>query len=1056
MANITFHLQQAPTGIIPRNKKVAVYIVVSQNVTTFTQASVQITGATIEAFTGSNAVYKIEFTTPASGSGTITITIPENVLSGENHNNSQTVLQVVFAPRRITTESISFALPFDNADIGGFAHSQDYVHVVDKRRRLVYAFPIDGGREVARERTVLPDILSPFNDSSNGLAIVAGHVVFSETQSNQDDIHIRFAKIGGGSSDFEDLIVKGQRIYDLDVFENNIYIAVRRNDRTNHIIVQHIRGEASSEISLPDPMTEIGIAVNKDGIYLSDNNSSSLRHFGFDGKEFSDNSLLIIPANTGLDFARDMFYVGRKGIGSVFEIELLPINFDLPESAPIPIANLTLATPVMLNKFFFNTNAVVFAENFDKPDNLSISQDGQLFLENEQDMPQRMVVPIVLINQNGIKNAYFRLVMGETLATDAPIWRTSDTIVLFEGESEDMFKHVSNALTITANDLPGYMTLENGIMSIADQAVDQDTEVSVNILITNPNGNQTITQNFLVLNSPADIEKVSHSDYPIAWEIFINGEDFGDRINVIRELRHTIDNVKANVFQPAHAVFALENDDNIFDLSNNNNYFVQNNLNPSDGTVQVVINTGFELADKKIMRRVFSGTLSRVSNNDPNIATFTCADRSRYIRDTEMVDFGERKDGILLESPEESYQGIYPIPRGLQPVSDRSLAGFSGAQDLNIVEDGSLRTEGDLDPINVKPSSDVLFSEGRTLDIDPQISFKSSYRNRTISDIINAILSHYDINKSRINVSDNDNIIPYFRTKGRVSLRTEDGDMRGYIKSWIADDNGKVYKLIGHPSVLVNDRLILHDVESDRYTSLYKWGVSDNAWDMASSDFDTFYLLTAQAYPDGVQPSLGRYDPSQIESSRSLSPRIQKITVSNGVLEDFISNRDALRPTMANYYQVGIKGRQDVISEYHSVIPDNRSGFFIHNGFLYYRWANNGMFGVARKSLSSGDAEAVHTINGERYNNQRCFSFTISANILYVGYVENPLPLEAAVTVAKYNIENSPRFIDKYITNTYFATNQNDVLPIGVNELLVTPDGIHAVIQFHNIVKDEE
>ena len=149
---------------------------------------------------------------------------------------------------------------------------------------------------------------------------------------------------------------------------------------------------------------------------------------------------------------------------------------------------------------------------------------------------------------------------------------------------------------------------------------------------------------------------------------------------------------------------------------------------------------------------------------------------------------------------------------------------------------------------------------------------------------------------------------------------------------WIHDSGADIfYLLLGHPSGSVRDLLVSYDPADDRYERVRVFDAGVQVSQLASSNYDTFYVLATTA---------NRLDPSEIpqnadaaifdnwDSSRETEDtRILKYVVRTDRLTEFVAPDDAYPPQFGLHYMSGfenrrhIRWREGVYAESRSTFP---------------------------------------------------------------------------------------------------------------------------------------
>ena len=168
----------------------------------------------------------------------------------------------------------------------------------------------------------------------------------------------------------------------------------------------------------------------------------------------------------------------------------------------------------------------------------------------------------------------------------------------------------------------------------------------------------------------------------------------------------------------------------------------------------------------------YSGNILSITKKPKErIADVIVSDISQELRNEPLDDFGIEKR-VRVSKVDDTESGEYPFTNVLAPVSNKSIK--------NPVSDGSslsvrdhLATEGHLVNTNISYDEDTLRSEGESLEVNPDVTLKAPYRNKTILFIVKRILDHYKVNNTRVEVDNLEVNDDHFSTNGRVGYDLE-------------------------------------------------------------------------------------------------------------------------------------------------------------------------------------------------------------------------------------------------------------------------------------------
>ena len=245
---------------------------------------------------------------------------------------------------------------------------------------------------------------------------------------------------------------------------------------------------------------------------------------------------------------------------------------------------------------------------------------------------------------------------------------------------------------------------------------------------------------------------------PTDWQIYIKDSQGEDNVTAfvtsISEISTELDLETPSGFNAASMQLVIHTD------SDGN--FPAKMLYPN--TVRVTANSN----------DIFNGEILTIDTDvKGHTSTVVISDATQRMRNEALDDFGIAKR-VRVTGVEDTDSGEYPFRDILSPVSNQSLKNpRSGRTGLRVVD--SFVTEGLLDRTNISYDENTLRSEGQALDVDPDVTLKAPYRNKTISFLVKSILEHYGITSTNQDVSVDDISLNsyHFTTNGRVGYDTQ-------------------------------------------------------------------------------------------------------------------------------------------------------------------------------------------------------------------------------------------------------------------------------------------
>ena len=717
--------------------------------------------------------------------------------------------------------------------------------------------------------------------------------------------------------------------------------------------------------------------------------------------------------------------------------------------AAIPDQYVVAGETLDLSNFASNQDTILFGENHSPIPWLSLNSDGNLTIASSG-VPSgitSLTTSLIAIGENKPAFTTFNLIVT---GPHAPIWDTIPNLIREEMGTVDLSKYVTGQQTISVTagyTLPFGLTLNPaGLLTIPREAVISDTTITIQVSATNAIGTTDTSFELTILNSVEEIRRYSYKNNDVIWRVSIDGQDISDDVLSVDNIQYKLDLVITGKFDISEATLQVSNHDKRYqdgsDFYGNSPY-----------AAEVIVKVGYFVDGNHILRRVFSGIINTIQEDDEeSLVTMVCVDKSATLRNTTIEDFGVEKKNILLDNGVQTYRGEYDLPQTLTPISDRSLSGVSAGMDLRMSRDRELALIGILDPYNAKSDSNKLETEGALLEKDPVVSFKSAYSYTTQTELLEKLLGHFNIANLSISqtvLKDQDNP-QLFQSLGRVGFNSEISDIVRYPKDVIADTaNNKLYILAGSAYTSYADYLWEFDRTTDKWTVIAIFSTTDETWQLASEDYNVFYVMATKKRRDINILPYGTYDAAEATVSDTSQVKILKVDISAGTITTFIDDSNTFEPQLALFYSVGFP-RENASGIRYGKLPDTRQGFEMRNGKLYYRYVTGTAtsFGIAEAD-STGTTSAFLTANvtADTYGNNSSFCFCISNNnelFLAFSYSASATDL-AIIRILKKGFAVGD--IAEEVFTLSDPPNSPQYVLAGVLELFVYNDDLYVVAQ---------
>ena len=129
---------------------------------------------------------------------------------------------------------------------------------------------------------------------------------------------------------------------------------------------------------------------------------------------------------------------------------------------------------------------------------------------------------------------------------------------------------------------------------------------------------------------------------------------------------------------------------------------------------------------------------------------------------------------------------------------------------------------------------------------------------------------------------------------------------------WIHDDaHNRLYVLLSNPADAIEDQLVVYDRDTDRSCVIQAFDPSERTLQLASSDFDTFYILTTQAAGVEIDKSRDLSDADTqaltlgYDASERATSSILKYKHSQNLLTEHVPTTASHPPQVGIHYWIG-------------------------------------------------------------------------------------------------------------------------------------------------------
>ena len=645
-----------------------------------------------------------------------------------------------------------------------------------------------------------------------------------------------------------------------------------------------------------------------------------------------------------------------------------------------------------LNQFSPDAERIVFDVGYDLQPNLSINASNKLVVGSGA---QTCIVKLKAINRIGATETdsfQFYLIVRRAAA---PVWRGVSELTMKAGSRYDLFQLVPDAESIAFRVGAGFprppgSSLSNGTFTIGTVGgvahfTARKGSRSAHIAIT------------------IDVVQGMESESPdvSGYRIEIAGIDVTPDSVALPSVSETLDPVVINEYRVNEASITLRNNGGKYNGDLVGNFWETNGLNPG----------GFQNAVKIYLKHTdgteslhFSGVINE-SFAPIKDATFklNCSDISSRLRKALVQGFStlEKWDALRKQSDEDSYAGIYVPERSLVPMQVGTGKARSDRTDLEISR-LALPSEGPT-PENTGYMTPTEFrTAGGFLDENPILRFLGEHQSEDVRFLMNQLAINKEVYNTEIDIPGVEVADPFLLNRGSIAFSVEQTRTTRVPVDWVYGGQGTegrqgtgtlpngVLILLSNPEAHISDLLVQYTLSSDSYRVLHTFEKGISVHRIERRNATNYYILTsAKISQDRSARQLPRTNDATGYAYDSLAEgseiKIYHYNSSTGTLTALVAEDNSFPPQVSIHYHVGFENDL-YIDEFEGIVPSPYSAFKVSGSNLYYRYAKDGEFGVARVNTGGTTTKLI----GEthlNYHNHLNFAFDLtSSQSVYFSY----------------------------------------------------------------------
>ena len=501
------------------------------------------------------------------------------------------------------------------------------------------------------------------------------------------------------------------------------------------------------------------------------------------------------------------------------------------------------------------------------------------------------------------------------------------------------------------------------------------------------------------------------------YRVEIAGIDVTSDLVGTPSVSETLDPVIINEYRVNDAAITLRNENGKYNSALAGNFWETHGLNAGgfQNAVKIYTEHLSGIDGNWIENLLFTGLI--LESFEPiSDATFkmSCVDISSRLRKALAQDFGtlEKWDSLRKLSDEDSFEGTYIPERSLLPMQVGTGMARSDRTDLAISR-LELPSEGPTEENTAYMTPMELKTAGGFLDANPLLRFKSYSHSEDVRFLINQLATNKEIYNTEIDIPGVTIDKPFLLNRGSVAFSVEPTRTTRLPVDWVVGvESGlqtppTILILLSNPERHISDLLVQYDVQADSYRVLHTFDKGIAVHRIERRNATNYYILTsAKIQQDrsagGPLPrpndSTGYGYDSLAEGSEI---KIYHYSTSTGNLTALVAEDDNFPPQLGIHYWVGFENSL-YIDEFEGIVPSYRGPFKWQSNNLYYRYAKDGEFGVARVNTGGMTTKMIgQAIAG--YQDHLNFAFDInSSGSIYFVYATVGVPSDVTV------VDNQP------------------------------------------------
>ena len=975
-----------------------VLFVFDGNITGLTEAGITLSaGATLVSLEGRNSVWKA-MVRPSQTAGTVTVTVVANAVTEGNAQTSKDIEVVTDYP---ATDAETPTLLFNHSNLtnaSGLTVSPTRVIASrggDTTGSIVF-FTHAGVQQTTEtllsNTTAITERIEYFNDT----LLIAGNQIYR----------------GPGRFSLTDLSeIERYAIPSTSGFIVHTrlgVIGIRTTASTRIFYIQPYGTTAIDDLIEHQLPTEFGgyrnIAHQDDLLYMAERGFST-DIFALaaideeDGATYVSQLNINRPSGGMRDIAvyRDTMYLLGVNNGNIYTL-------DIRKYRPVAKRTKTTIYPVFaeagdtidLTQFSPDAERFTFDVGFKKPPHLSINASNELGVGSGAETAFVKLKAINRIDATETDSFGFYLIIRRATA---PVWRDVSELTLRAGSSYDLFQLVdADSIAFrSGRPRPTGSSLTNGVFTVGTvggashftaRKGSRSSHIEINIDVVQGVGNRS---------------SLLQKNGVFRYRVEIAGIDVTPDLVGTPSVSETLDPIIINEYRVNEASIVLRNEGGKYNSDLAGNFWETNGLNAGGFQNAVKIYTEHFENGSWVENLLFTGLINE-SFEPIGDATFklNCTDISSRLRKALAQDFGtlEKWDALRKQSDEDSFEGTYIPERSLLPMQVGTGIARSDRTELDISR-LELPSEGPAEQNTAYMTPMELKTAGGFLTDNPLLRFKGEHRSEDVRFLVSQLAINKEIYNTEIDIPGVTVDTPFLLNRGSVAFSVEPTRTTRLPVDWVVGvESGlqtppTILILLSNPERHISDLLVQYDINGDSYRVLHTFDKGIAVHRIERRNATNYYILTsAKIQQDRSARQLPRPNDSTGYASDSLAEGSEiKIYHYNSGSQTaptvFVDSDDDYPPQLGIQYPVGFENGLN-IDEFEGIRPDYRGAFRWYSNNLYYRYAKDGEFGVARVNTGGTTTKMIGQAVGKSQNHLNfAFDITSTGTIYFVYAIDD-------------------------------------------------------------------